>query len=432
MISKKKYSSSSLSSTSIALVFALLIFFVGYRTGQRAVFDAPENVHFSENLTGSDLDFSPYWKAWRILEEKFIAASSTDTISAEDRLYGSIEGLAASYNDPYTVFLPPREAEIFQTSISGSFSGVGMEVGMRDGILTIIAPLKGTPADKAGVQPGDYILKIDGTLTQGMSVDEAVELIRGEKGTEVVLTLLREGEQEPLDIPIVRDDITIPSIHTEFTEDNIFIIELYNFSAPSIEDFKKALDEFNSSSSTQLLLDLRGNPGGFLDAAIDMASYFLPQGKVVVIEDFGDEKKDRTHRSKGYTSLKDGVEIVILVNQGSASASEILAGALSEHGRAILVGEKTYGKGSVQELISITDDTDIKVTVARWLTPNGVSISQNGITPDVVIPLTREDIENAEDLQREAAFEILRGEKGVEDFIISSKDEESSIFDSLR
>ena len=318
--------------------------------------------------------------------------------------------MVAAVGDPYTVFLPPSQSEIFKSDISGNFEGVGMEVALKDEVLTVVAPLKGSPSERAGVRAGDKIMEIDGESTQGLSIDEAVSKIRGEKGTRVILTMIRVGESEPLKIPVMRDVIDVPTIKTE-TRDTptgkAFIISLYNFSANSPTLFRDALQEFVDLETDKLIIDLRGNPGGYLEAAVDMASWFLPEGKVVVREYFGDARDEEVHRSRGYDIFNDNLKMVILVDGGSASASEILAGALREQKNVPLVGMKTFGKGSVQELIDITDETALKVTVARWLTPNGNSISEKGLAPDYKVEITKSDIENDRDPQLNKAIEIV-------------------------
>lgn len=397
------------SSLLVGLVLIGAVFYVGYYAGTQS---APARITGVENASEGQpesVDFSAFWKAWSILEEKYVPAStSAETVDSQAKVWGAIEGLAASLGDPYTVFFPPVESKLFESDIRGNFEGVGMEIVAQDGAITVITPLKGSPADRAGLQPGDKIIRIDGKDTLDLSTEKAVQIIRGEKGTPVVFTVFREGG-EPFNVTVIRDVINIPTINTEQLAGGIFLIELYNFSATSPNLFRGALREFIESDSNKLVLDLRGNPGGFLEAAIDMASWFLPAGKVIVREDFGGGKTERVYRSKGYDIFNDNLEFVILVDGGSASASEILAGALSEYDEAILVGDKTFGKGSVQELVSITPETSLKVTVARWLTPNGTSISEGGITPDSVIKRTREDIEAGRDPQLERAIEILSG-----------------------
>ena len=349
-------------------------------------------------------DFSVFWKAWNIINEKYV---DNDNVLTQDKIWGAIEGLADSLGDPYTVFLPPQESELFAENMRGNFGGVGMEVGIRDDMLTVISPLKNNPAEKAGILAGDKVLAVDGKSTADLNIDEAVSLIRGEIGTTVNLTMLRDGVSGTLDIDVVRGNIKIPASEFELLDNGVFIIRLFNFSAVSPDEFRAGLRAFLEEGSGKLILDLRGNPGGFLSAATDMTSWFLPAGKVVVSENHRDNGDDIIHRSKGYDIFKDDLKFVILVNQGSASASEILAGALQEYGKATLVGAQTFGKGSVQELVNITDNTSLKVTVAKWFTPNGVSISDGGITPDVVVDVTIEDIEAGRDPQLEKAIEIL-------------------------
>jgi carboxyl-terminal processing protease len=412
----------------IVLAACLLIgvFFVGVRYGEerRPAIERAVSLSSTENPPSVSIDFSPFWSAWNILNEKFVAATSTK-ITDQDKVWGAITGLAASLKDPYTVFFTPEEAKLFENEITGNFEGVGMEIGIKNETLTVIAPLKGTPAERAGILPGDHILKIDDEVSTTMSVDQAVKRIRGNRGTVVRLTILREGKSDPFEISVTRDTIPIPTIDTEhkpsstasasdgtgksagLTKDGIFIIRLYNFSLNSPQLFQNALRQFIDSGSHKLLLDLRGNPGGFLGAAIDIASWFLPVGKVVVIEDTGESGTRKVHRSRGRIVFGGDFKMVILVNGGSASASEILAGALREHKVATLVGSKTFGKGSVQELVKVTPETSLKVTVARWLTPNGVSISDGGLTPDIEVKMTPEDIEKKKDPQMERAIKLL-------------------------
>lgn len=391
----------------VSLILVSFIFFGGFFVGRDQHPDiAPAGINGTGG-TETDIDFSPFWKAWNLVNNKFAPADSENEVSDQERIWGSINGMIDSLGDPYTKFLPPEENADFETSINGEFSGVGMEVGMEDDILTIIAPLKDTPAEYAGVKSGDKIVAIDGATTAKTSVDEAVSKIRGETGTIVVLTVVRDGVEEPFDIPITRATINIPTLNWEVQGD-VFVISLYNFSANASTDFRKALREFILTKKTRLILDLRGNPGGYLESSVDIASWFLPAGKVVVREDYGDGE-EKLVRSKGYNVFNDKLKMVILVNKGSASASEILAGALQEYGKAIVVGSQTFGKGSVQQLIDITDDTSLKVTIARWLTPNGKSISNGGLTPDVVI-----DSENTPEgadvweLQMQKALELVR------------------------
>lgn len=360
-----------------------------------------------QNVSVGRLDLVPMQKVLDALNSKFISTTASSSVPSDaDKVWGAIEGMTASYGDPYTVFFPPKETAVFQEEVRGDFEGIGMEIAIKDKILTVVAPLKDTPAERAGLKPGDQILKIDKLFTVGMTVEEAIKHIRGPRGTVVTLTVKRNGGIE--DIKVTRDTISIPTIDAKLRDDGVFVISLYTFSANSAPLFRGALRDFINSGSDKLVLDLRGNPGGYLDSAIEMASFFLPMGKTVVIEDSGSKSKQLVERSKGYDVFNQNLKMAVLINEGSASASEILAGALHEHGIAKLIGEKSFGKGSVQELIPITTDTTLKVTIARWLTPLGHSISQNGLVPDIVVTVSKKDIEKKLDPQMEKAVEILK------------------------
>ena len=378
---------------------------LGVQSGleKSAVTEAPK----TPVATSSEiLDLAPFWKTFETLNDRFVATTASSSVPTDkEKVYGAIEGLTASYGDPYTIFFPPKETTAFEEEVRGSFEGVGMEIAIKDKVLTVVAPLKNTPAERAGIQPGDQILKIDKLYTGGMTVEEAIKHIRGPRGTTVTLAIKRNGGIE--DIKVTRDVINIPTIDTKLRDDGVFVISLYNFSANSASLFREALREFIQSGSDKLVLDLRNNPGGYLESAVDMASFFLPLGKTVVIEDSGGNVKQKAERSAGYDVFTENLKMVIIINEGSASASEILAGALHEHGIAKLVGEKSFGKGSVQELIEITPETSLKVTIARWLTPKGKSISENGLEPDVKIELTAKDIEKKLDPQMDKAVAML-------------------------
>ena len=394
------------------VILALLLlggsFFAGayYSFTHRSEIEKVYVLTHKEPEVATSVDFTPFWKVWNILNEK---SPSSKNISDQEKVWGAVQGLASSMDDPYTVFFPPDESKAFEDSISGQFGGVGMEVGIKDKILTVIAPLKDTPAYKAGIKSGDKILKIDKKSSADLTIEKAIMLIRGEKGTTVTLTIFKEGEKDSRDVSIVRDTIEIPTLDSELRkEDGVFVIKLYSFSANSAILFQTALQKFADSGSNKLILDLRGDPGGYLDSAVSMASWFLPGGKPILIEDYGDKEKEKIYRSRGYDVFAEGnLKMVILVDGGSASASEILAGALSEHGVAKLVGTQTYGKGSVQEVVPITDTTSLKVTIAKWYTPNGVSISEKGLTPDFIVKFTQKDADAKKDPQMDKALEIV-------------------------
>lgn len=372
------------------------------------IFAATQNEEEPRNV-----DMTAFWKTWDLINEKYVpTGSATSTkITDEEKVWGAIEGLVASLGDQYSFFLPPEEKKEFEENLNGNFGGVGIEIDSRDNVLMVVAPLKDTPADRAGIKSGDKIIKIGDKITAGMKVDEAVSLIRGEIGTPVALTILRGEKEESLEFKLVRANIEVPVIDSKF-KDGVYIIQLHSFNATSPRAFQQALREFiNDGKTNKLVLDLRGNPGGYLEAAVDMASWFLPVGKPIVIEDKGNDSEDKVFRSRGYNVFTNNLKMVILVDGGSASASEILAGALSEYGKGTLVGEKTFGKGSVQEVINVTEDSSVKITIARWLTPNGNSISDNGLEPDVKVPhATDEELKKNPDSdpQLAKAIEILK------------------------
>lgn len=400
----------------IVVVIAIIVaFWAGHHVGvQSAGGSSWGSVPAADSTAVTDAQFAPFWKVWHLLDQKYVGAAST---TAQQKIYGAIQGLAASEGDPYTVFFPPAANQEFQGDIAGNFEGVGMEIDVKNNSLVVVAPLKGSPAEAAGIKTGDVILKISGTSTTDMTVEKAITLIRGPKGTNVKLSIIRPSASStsttlgtPIDINVVRDVINIPTLDTTIKgtgSSAVYVISLYSFSANSPNLFRNALRDFVQSGSHKLILDLRGNPGGYLEAAWDMASWFLPAGQVVVTEDFGKSAPQQVYRSKGYDVFTKNLQMEILVNGGSASAAEILAGALSQHGVATLVGTKTFGKGSVQELVPVTADTSLKVTIARWLTPDGTNLSHNGLNPAVLVPVTDADIAAKNDVQMKKAVELL-------------------------
>lgn len=378
---------------------------VGAAGGTRMLSNVPLLGDGLDATPDTSADLANFWKAWNALNDRFVQTRATSTPpSAESKIWGAIQGLAASYGDPYTVFMPPTEAKKFQDDIRGDFQGVGMEIGVKEGVLTVIAPLKGTPAERAGLRPGDMIISIDKTSTDGMSTDEAVKLIRGEKGTTVTFIILRDGES--VEIPVVRDTITVPTIESKLDESGVYVISFYSFTANSSQLFSKAIAEFRKSGSTKLVIDLRSNPGGYLESSVSIASHFLPKGAAVVTEDYKGKQENVVHRSRGIGGLPEGTKVVVLIDQGSASASEILAGALQDADVATLIGTRSFGKGSVQELVDINGGA-LKVTIARWLTPAGRSISDGGLTPDIEVVYTKEDREAKKDPQKARAIQFL-------------------------
>ena len=409
---------SSLSASTLlgAVVLVVLSFGGGYLTGQRLPLHPIAAV--SDSSEPTDVDFSPVWKAWNLLNENFVpaAVASTSPIATttaqqnQDKVWGMISGLAASLNDPYTFFLPPVENQQFSSDMSGSFEGVGMEIDVKDGILTVISPLTGTPASAAGVKAGDQILKIDGVSTTGLDVSTAVDSIRGPAGSTVTLTMMRAGWDGPKDIKVTRQVINVPVVTTKKLDNGIFVLTLSEFTANSPDLFRNGLRDFVESGDNKLILDMRGNPGGYLEAAVEIGSWFLPSGDTIVTEDYAGHQANVVHRSYGYDIFNKNLKMVILVDGGTASASEILASALRSYGVAQLVGVNTFGKGVVQQLFDITPDTTIKITVARWLTPDGSQIPHTGIIPDVNVPITDAQVAAGKDPQMDKAVEILNAQ----------------------
>lgn len=351
----------------------------------------------------TNIDFSLFWKVWDILRDKYVDRSKLD---AQELFYGAIDGMLAATGDPYTTFFDPKEQKEFNEDISGKFEGIGAEMGIRDEILTVIAPLEGTPAERAGLRPNDKILKIDGELSSSYKLEEAVSKIRGPKGTEVKLTIYRSGEEESREVSVARDVINVKSVKLTMRDDGIAILRVSRFGDDTEREFRNAVSEIAGKQAKGIVLDLRSNPGGLLDAAVDMASLMLPFDTVVVIEENGKGER-REEKTRGGDRLS-GIPTVVLIDEGSASASEILAGALRENrDNVTLIGKKSYGKGSVQELVPVGRTMSVKITIARWLTPEGHQINKQGIAPDMEIGISVDDIANDRDPQMDKAVELL-------------------------
>ncbi len=382
----------------------VLAFWGGYSYGKTQI----PSQYLIEGVTNQtlgqpdDVDFSLFWDAWRVIEEEYV---HNDNLDREAMVFGAIEGMVRALGDPYTTFFPPEEERIFREDISGSFEGIGAEIGLRNEALTVISPLEGSPAQRAGLRAGDRIVQIDGESTQDMSLNAAVQRIRGEGGTTVTLTVVRDGELS--DISIERETISVPVISWE-ERDGVAHVRLFSFSARSPEEFARVMQEVQQAGVDRMILDMRNNPGGFLEAAQRITGWFVDPGAVVVIEDFGSNgREDEEYRAVGSGALKD-MKMAVLINEGSASASEIVAGALRDLKGTPLIGEKSFGKGSVQELENLRKGA-LKVTVARWLTPNGTSISEEGLEPDVVVEVEEGELEPGVDPQLDRAIEIVRG-----------------------
>ncbi len=385
--------------------------FVGTPAGARTVSAIPLIGDGLIATPDNTADFTDFWKAWNVLNTQYVITHASSTMpSTQEKMWGAIQGLASSYGDPYTVFFPPTQAKAFQDNIQGSFGGIGLEIGENaDGILTVIAPLKGTPAEKAGFLPKDLIAAIDGKSAEGVSSDKAVSLIRGPIGTTVTLTIVRGGKAQ--EIKVTRETIQVPEIdYKQDPKTGVYTIALYEFTANSAELFQKAFTAFKSSGAKNLVIDLRNNPGGYLDSAVAIASHFLPAGTTIVTEDYKGHQTNDVLTSTGTNDLPAGTKVVVLLNQGSASASEILGGALKDNHAATIIGTRSFGKGSVQQLVNI-DGGSLKVTVARWLTPSGLSIMGNGITPDIDVEATSSDITATNDPQMDRAVQFFAAGK---------------------
>lgn len=366
----------------------------------------PLSESFVENklpIDNKSVDFGLFWKVWDLVKEKYVNRASLD---AQQMIYGAIKGMVKATGDPYTTFFDPRETKSFSQDMEGSFEGIGAELGIKDDILTVIAPLEDSPAQKAGLRAGDKILKIGDRLTSDFTIDEAVDLIRGKKGTEVKLTILHEKAEETQEISILRDKIEIKSVKLSFKDPNIAHLKITKFGEDTASEFDKAVSEIISRGSKGIILDLRNNPGGFLDKSVDIASRMIPKGMLVVTEEDQENKKENLYTSGG--DKLSYLPVVVLINEGSASASEILAGALRDDRQSVLIGRKSFGKGSVQELINLPGNSSIKITVAKWLTPNGDYIMEKGINPDIEVELTLDDFNNNRDPQLDKALEIIQ------------------------
>jgi len=379
------------------LIFCFLVIFgVGFWVGKVQVVCKvcpPEKV-----------DFSLLWEAWDKLQEKFVSPEKLDT---QKMIYGAISGMVKSLDDPHTVFFSPEDTKKFMEDVSGRFEGIGAEIGERKGQIQIIAPLEGTPAQKAGLRAGDKIIKINDTLAADLSVDEAVDLIRGPKGTEVILSIFREDWSSPKEIKIKRAIIEVPSIKWELKDSDIAYIKLFQFSQNADADFQNAAIEIIRSPAKKIILDLRNNPGGYLEISKEIGGWFLEKNQTVVIEDFRKSGDKKYYNAEGNSKLLT-YPMVVLINKGSASASEILAAALRDNRGVKLIGETSYGKGSVQELEKLRGGSTIKITVAKWLTPKGNLIDGVGLEPDIKVEMTDKDYDEDKDPQLDKALEMIK------------------------
>ncbi|MFH0814839.1 MAG: S41 family peptidase [Candidatus Falkowbacteria bacterium] len=389
----------------VVITIAVISFSVGFFVSRASVF-----VKFLPTISigsGQQADFPKIFEdsltkqLWQIIKQGYLRADSADP---QKMYYGALMGFVAGLGDPYTMFFDPELTKEFEIEIEGTFTGIGAEVGLRDGQVTVIAPLPASPAEKAGLKPNDKILSIDGKETLGMSLDEAIKLIRGKKGTVVKLLIIREAKS-PFEVSIARDDIKIKSAKWKILDNNILYLAIHNFNGDTRDLLDQMLKSVDAATLKGMVLDLRNNPGGLLDSSVDVASLWI-DNKVVVQEKAADQKIIN-YETKGKAKLKN-VKTIVLVNGGTASGAEILAGALQDYKIAKLVGEKTFGKGSVQTFLKLENGTALKMTIAEWLTPNGRQIDKVGIEPDNNVALTDEDFKNNKDPQLEVALAMLK------------------------
>ena len=381
--------------TTMVIACAGGVFVGGAFFGRKMTYQVPQS---------GTIDFSLFWDSYNKLQQNFFDPSKIDS---QKIIYGAIEGMAKSLDDPYTSFFNPEEAQKFMQDLSGSFEGIGAEIGIKTEQLTIVAPLEGSPAQASGIKAGDVIIKIDNTEASDLTTDEAVGLIRGAKGTVVTLTIFRTGWSAAKDFKITRDTIIVHPAKWSLKNGNVAYIQITQFDENLVADFQKTVAEILQSPAEKIVLDLRNNPGGYLEVAQNIAGWFLEKGQIVTIEDFGGKKEQQLYKSDGTAELL-GYPIVVLINEGSASASEILAGSIRDNKGAKLIGTKSFGKGSVQEILDLRGGSFLKITIAKWLTPKGASISEVGLSPDVKVDITDEDVEQDKDPQLDKALEIVK------------------------
>lgn len=430
---KKSLPASTIRTILLGLALLILVAGVSYRLGEscgasrgRANSVVTTTLRNTEQPgTTKSIDFSLFWEVWAKLQRYYIDAAHIDP---QKMLYGAISGMVNSLDDPYTVFLPPKENKEFKQDIGGEFEGIGAQLGTKDNHIIVIAPLKGTPAEKAGIKAGDWIVKVDNVETAGWTTNDAVAKIRGEKGTKVTLTILHLNEQKTVDITIVRDGIVVPSVDSwikaassvteisgttssaRLSSEPVAYIYLSRFGDRTNDEWLAAVDAVSnvwaSKSIKGLVFDLRNNPGGYLDSSVFIASEFLKNGKVVTQTNSDGTKEDYMVNRKG--KLTD-IPMVVLINKGSASAAEIVAGALKDYKRATVVGEVSFGKGSVQSPQELSGGSSLHVTTGKWLLPNGDWINKKGVSPNVEVDLSV--AEASQDAQLAKAIEVLLQQK---------------------
>jgi carboxyl-terminal processing protease len=357
-----------------------------------------------------EVDLTLFWSVWRLLNKHYLAPQD---MKMTPMVYGAVSGMVDALGDPYTLFMTPKDMKSFQDSLSGTLEGIGAQLDARLGKIIVVAPLKGSPAEKAGLLPKDEIFEVDGVPVEGMKLEDVVSKIRGPKGTQVRLTIHREKTKDPISIVVTRENIHVPSVESrviDATGGSVGLITINQFGDSTIEEVRRAIEAFHLESLKGMVLDLRYNGGGYLDGASDLVSMFLRKGNVVTVvrRDVPPEE----HPVSGQPIVPD-LPLVVLINGGSASASEITAGALKDHGRATLIGTQSFGKGTVQEVIDLPGGASLRVTTAKWLTPSGHDLGKKGIAPDIVVDRTLDEYQDGKDPQLDAALAWLLEHKDV-------------------
>ncbi|MBI4994592.1 S41 family peptidase [Candidatus Peregrinibacteria bacterium] len=394
---------------SSVLIASLVSFGLGLFFAENINLKQPANIQTAQTNKKEDPLLSPLKirdldEVWQRLRSLYYDSTKLDSTKLE---YSAVKGFVAGVGDPYTVFMPPEEAKDFEQGLDGKLEGIGAELEVKEDKLIIVAPLKNSPAEAAGVKAGDVILKINDESAPDMTLYEAIRRIRGKKGTQVTLTLFRENQPQPFEITITRDEILIDTVTVKKIDGGIYHVAVNQFNDHTKTEFQKAIEEILLSKAKAVILDLRGNGGGFLDISIDILSEIIAGEKTAVIVKKRDQTQNEVIKTTGAPRAAD-IPLVVLVDKGSASASEIVAGAIQDYRRGIVIGEKTFGKGSVQELINLNDGSSLRMTIAKWFTPLNRSIDETGIAPDKEVKITEEDVKAGRDPQLEAAVQYLK------------------------
>ncbi len=393
------------------VIQAIAIFFIGIFVGleinqtPQFIPETTDNEAAEINTETSPLDLSDFWTVYDVLKENYYDATVFNT---QIQTQGAIKGLVNSLGDNYTSYMDPQENIAFEDSLKGEFEGIGAELSIKNSLLVVVSPLKNSPAEEAGLQPGDIIYKIGEKLAGDLTLFEAVMQIRGPKNSYIALTILREGEDEALEMSIMRDKIDIPNVEYKDLGSDIYSIQIYQFGDDTETEFSRAVQELILKNPKGLIVDLRANGGGYVDAAINVLSEFVLGEKESVKIKYREETKSTILYTKADKGRLSEIPVAVLINAGSASASEIVAGAIQDWKRGVIIGEQSFGKGSVQELYNLKNGGSLRMTVAKWFTPNDRSIQDEGISPDIVVEITKEDIEAKKDPQMEKAIEVLK------------------------